>query len=86
MWCMHIRRAGPLSASSRLHSHVYLVTRMHWKTGEMTPERFLMLMIVREHGGAYLRFVSAQVRSMTLHHVENMVPKRAIALEWRAGP
>lgn len=35
--------------------------------------------IVREHGGAYLRSVSSQVRSLSLQHVENMGKKSAIA-------
>jgi len=34
--------------------------------------------IVREHGGAYLRSVSQQVRSMALHHLINMTAKRRI--------
>jgi DeoR/GlpR family transcriptional regulator of sugar metabolism len=35
--------------------------------------------IVREHGGAYLRSVSSQVRSLSLQHIENMEKKAAIA-------
>jgi DeoR/GlpR family transcriptional regulator of sugar metabolism len=35
--------------------------------------------IVREHGGAYLRSVSSQVRSLSLQHIENMDKKEAIA-------
>jgi len=34
--------------------------------------------IVREHGGAYLRSVPQQVRSMALHHLTNMDAKRRI--------
>lgn len=35
--------------------------------------------IIREHGGAYLRSVSSQVRSLSLQHMENMDKKEAIA-------
>lgn len=35
--------------------------------------------IVREHGGAHLRSVTNQVRSLSLQHVENMDKKSAIA-------
>jgi DeoR/GlpR family transcriptional regulator of sugar metabolism len=35
--------------------------------------------IIREHGGAYLRSVSSQVRSLSLQHMENIEKKRAIA-------
>jgi DeoR/GlpR family transcriptional regulator of sugar metabolism len=34
--------------------------------------------ITREHGGAFLKSVPAQVQSMTLHHVENMDRKQRI--------
>lgn len=35
--------------------------------------------IIREHGGAYLRSVSSQVRSLSLQHMENIEKKGAIA-------
>ncbi len=35
--------------------------------------------IIREHGGAYLRSVSSQVRSLSLQHMENMDKKEIIA-------
>ena len=35
--------------------------------------------IVREHGGAFLKSVTQQVRSMALQHLENMDAKRRIA-------
>jgi DeoR/GlpR family transcriptional regulator of sugar metabolism len=35
--------------------------------------------IVREHGGAHLRSVSTQVRSLSLQHMENMDKKESIA-------
>lgn len=35
--------------------------------------------IVREHGGAYLRSVSSQVRSLSLQHMENIEKKERIA-------
>lgn len=34
--------------------------------------------IVREHGGAFLKSVPQQVRSMALHHLDNMEAKRRI--------
>jgi DeoR/GlpR family transcriptional regulator of sugar metabolism len=34
--------------------------------------------VTREHGGAFLKSVSQQVQSMSLHHVENMDHKRQI--------
>jgi len=34
--------------------------------------------ITREHGGAFLKSVPQQVRSMTLHHIENMDRKQQI--------
>lgn len=34
--------------------------------------------VTREHGGAFLKSVSQQVRSMSLHHVENMDKKQKI--------
>jgi DeoR/GlpR family transcriptional regulator of sugar metabolism len=37
-------------------------------------------LIVREHGGAYLKSVSQQVESLTLHHVQNMDRKQKIGL------
>ena len=35
--------------------------------------------IIREHGGAYLRSVSSQVRSLSLQHMENIEKKETIA-------
>lgn len=35
--------------------------------------------IIREHGGAYLRSVSSQVRSLSLQHMENIDKKEIIA-------
>jgi len=35
--------------------------------------------VIREHGGAYLRSVSSQVRSLSLQHMENIEKKEAIA-------
>ena len=35
--------------------------------------------IIREHGGAYLRSVSNQVRSLSLQHMENMDKKALVA-------
>jgi DeoR/GlpR family transcriptional regulator of sugar metabolism len=37
--------------------------------------------IVRDHGGAYLKTIPEQVRSLTLQHIENMDKKRMIARE-----
>jgi DeoR/GlpR family transcriptional regulator of sugar metabolism len=36
-------------------------------------------LVVREHGGAFLKSVPDQVRSMSLHHTENMAKKTLIA-------
>ena len=36
--------------------------------------------ITREHGGAFLNTVPAQVGTMTLHHQENMDQKRRIGV------
>jgi DeoR/GlpR family transcriptional regulator of sugar metabolism len=35
--------------------------------------------VLREHGGAYLKSISSQVRSFTLSHLENMEQKQLIA-------
>jgi DeoR/GlpR family transcriptional regulator of sugar metabolism len=35
--------------------------------------------VIREHGGAYLKSISSQVRSFTLSHLENMEQKQLIA-------
>jgi len=35
--------------------------------------------VIREHGGAYLKTISSQVRSFTLSHLENMEQKQLIA-------